>query len=246
MSADILYNPTFAHGTVDGYRNGCRAGRCPAAITCRDVKRRYAGDYAFARMIDDGMTVDQIVAAEHAAAEAARQAERARKPKRVARPYRLDHQPHTDLQRAVHKLHSERLTDSEIAERLGKTRGQIQSVRMWLRLPLIPRRTNKERIFELHAEGKDDSQIARILHLDRNYVSKVRRDAKLPLIPVPRSPISTADFVRLHAEGLNDSEIAERFDVDRSVIHRRRKKLRLPLNKNAPAESGLSSSQETP
>lgn len=244
MTADILFSTSFPHGTVDGYRNGCRAGRCPAAITCRDVNRRYAGDYAFARMIDDGMTVAQIVAAEQAAAEAARQAERARKPKRVARPFRLDRTPHTDLQRAVHELHSQGLTDTEIAAKLGKTRDHVSKVRQWLKLPTIRRKTITEWVAELHSQGKTDPEIARALNRTREHVASMRRRLGLPLIPSPRSPIDTADIVRLHGEGLTDTQIAEQLGVERVVIQKRRNNLRLPINK-APAKTGASSSQET-
>ncbi len=37
----------FPHGTPDGHRAGCRTSACPAALPCRDVYRRYAGDYSF-------------------------------------------------------------------------------------------------------------------------------------------------------------------------------------------------------
>lgn len=243
MSADILYNPDFPHGTLDGYRAGCRAGRCPTAITCRDVKRRYAGDYAFARMIDDGMTVDEIVAAEHAAAEAAREAKRARKPKRVARPFQLDRTPNTDLQRAVHELHAQGLTDKEIGAKLGKTRDHVSKVRQWLKLPTIRHKTITEWVAELHGQGKTDQEIARALNRTRDHVASMRRRLGLPLIPSPRSPIDTADIVRLHSEGLTDLQIAQRLGVERVVIQKRRNNLRLPINK-APGKTGASSSQE--
>ena len=245
MSADILYNPTIPHGSVDGYRAGCRSGRCPAPMSCRDVRRRYAGDYAFARMVDDGMTVEQIIAAEQAAAEAARLAERAaRRTKRVARPYRIDRTPTTELQIAVHKLHGQGMTDAEIGVELGKTRGHIKTVRHWLRLPTIKRKTVTEWVRELHAQGKTDAEIARAVNRSREHVSSMRRRLGLPLIRAPRSPIATADIVRLHSEGLTDSQIAERLGVERVVIQKRRNNAGLPINK-APAKTGASSSQET-
>lgn len=245
MTADILFSTSFPHGTRDGYHAGCRGSRCPAAIACRDVHRRYAGDYAFARMIDDGMTLEQIVTAEQEAAAEARAAERAaRKVKRVARPFRIDRRPNTDLQRAVHDLHSQGLTDAEIGAKLGKTRDHIAKVRQWLQLPTIRRKTITDWVKELHAQGKTDAEIARAVNRTREHVASMRRRLGLPLIPAPRSTIDTADIIRLHGEGLTDQQIAERLAVERVVIQKRRHNLRLPINKKAPAKVGASSSQE--
>jgi len=51
----------FPHGTVDGFRGGCRTSTCPAPLPCRDVYRRYQGDYGFRRLVDDGVTLEEIL-----------------------------------------------------------------------------------------------------------------------------------------------------------------------------------------
>ena len=42
------------HGSVAGYRSGCRGSQCPAPVACREVHRRYNGDVEFRRRIDAG------------------------------------------------------------------------------------------------------------------------------------------------------------------------------------------------
>ncbi|MEV7875172.1 hypothetical protein [Microbacterium sp. NPDC089188] len=67
-TADII-SDTIPHGTPDGHRAGCRTSACPAALPCRDVYRRYAGDYSFRRLFDAGVPLADIVAADDAARE---------------------------------------------------------------------------------------------------------------------------------------------------------------------------------
>jgi hypothetical protein len=64
-TADLI-SDTFPHGTVDGNRAGCRTSACPAPLPCRDVARRYAGDYGFRRLVDAGVPLADIVAQEDA------------------------------------------------------------------------------------------------------------------------------------------------------------------------------------
>ncbi len=61
MSAFDLLDDTFPHGTVEGHRRGCRGAACPAPLACRDVKRRYDGDYGFKRQIDAGVPLEEIL-----------------------------------------------------------------------------------------------------------------------------------------------------------------------------------------
>lgn len=67
-TADLI-SDTVPHGTPDGHRAGCRTSACPAALPCRDVYRRYAGDYSFRRLFDAGVPLADIVAADDAARE---------------------------------------------------------------------------------------------------------------------------------------------------------------------------------
>lgn len=69
-----LYAPDFPHATKKGYDLGCRGAGCPGAIehgmSCTQVHRRHSGDYAFAKKLDAGMSVGDILAAERQAAAA--------------------------------------------------------------------------------------------------------------------------------------------------------------------------------
>ena len=61
MSTLDLLDDSFPHGTPDGYRQGCRSAACPAVIPCRTVHSRYSGDYSFARLIDAGVPLAEIL-----------------------------------------------------------------------------------------------------------------------------------------------------------------------------------------
>jgi len=94
MSTLDLLTDTFPHGTPDGYRLGCRTIACPAALPCRDVHTRYCGDFAFAKLIDAGVPLPEILERDAASKEgirqrdkiAAREERRAAAHPKVARP----------------------------------------------------------------------------------------------------------------------------------------------------------------
>ncbi|MCE0510868.1 hypothetical protein LVJ59_17615 [Microbacterium sp. KKR3/1] len=165
MNADIITDTTYPHGTVKGFEGGCTTGHCPAEVSCRTVFTRYKGDYAFNRQIKAGMTPAEIVAAEEAQARealeaslAAQKAEKEAKSARTREAARVRHNaarrgrrerarstirkgdgiPRTTLQVEIHRLHGEGLTDSQIAEHMGKTRNQIKGVRHDLKLTPNP------------------------------------------------------------------------------------------------------------
>ena len=77
--SDVLFDDAFPHGSVDGFDRGCKGGHCPAAIACRDVKRRYGSDLDFRRLVDAGATLEEIVAIDLAAAETDAALERRRR-----------------------------------------------------------------------------------------------------------------------------------------------------------------------
>lgn len=77
MSTLDLLDDSFPHGTPDGYRRGCRTIACPAAIPCRTVHTRYAGDYTFAKRLDNGIPLAEILELDNAAKAQARQRDRA-------------------------------------------------------------------------------------------------------------------------------------------------------------------------
>ncbi|HQZ36114.1 MAG TPA: hypothetical protein PK020_16930 [Ilumatobacteraceae bacterium] len=61
MSTLDLLDDSFPHGTPTGYRQGCRTAACPAVIPCRTVYTRYVGDFTFARRLDAGMSLAEIL-----------------------------------------------------------------------------------------------------------------------------------------------------------------------------------------
>jgi len=105
MSTLDLLDDSFPHGTPDGYRRGCRTAACPAVLPCRIVYTRYIGDFAFARLINAGVPLTEILEQEateragirqrdKAAAREARNAEReASKPARKPRPVKQPRPP---------------------------------------------------------------------------------------------------------------------------------------------------------
>jgi predicted DNA-binding protein (UPF0251 family) len=77
VSAADMLDDSFPHGTMNGYRQGCKTGHCPAPITCSTVRTRYVSDWAFRKRVDAGWTVQQIADADQAEADERREAERA-------------------------------------------------------------------------------------------------------------------------------------------------------------------------
>lgn len=86
MSTLDLLTDTFPHGTPDGYRLGCRTAACPAVLPCRAVHTRYCGDFAFAKLIDAGVPLPEILERDAAAKEGIRQRDKiaAREERRAA------------------------------------------------------------------------------------------------------------------------------------------------------------------
>jgi hypothetical protein len=86
MSTLDLLTGTFPHGTPDGYRLGCRTAACPAVLPCRTVHSRYCGDFTFAKLIDAGVPLPEILERDAAAKEGIRQRDKiaAREERRAA------------------------------------------------------------------------------------------------------------------------------------------------------------------
>lgn len=86
MSTLDLLTDTFPHGTLDGYRLGCRTAACPAVLPCRAVHSRYCGDFTFAKLIDAGVPLAEILERDAAEKESIRHRDQiaARKARRAA------------------------------------------------------------------------------------------------------------------------------------------------------------------
>ena len=232
MSADILTDATYPHGTPAGFRGGCRGGACPAPVTCRDVFTRYNGDYAFRKAVDAGIPVAEFIATEARIAETTRAAQAARRPARVGRAQqkRLPGVASTENQAQVLALYREGMTDKEIAVKLGKTRDQVTAVRKHLALPVHRRESTDDRIRACHAQGMNDIQIAKHLNLGHEHISTRRRVMGLVRIPVKQRRISDEQMRDAHARGLTDRQVANEFMVDPRTAAKRRRSLGLPLN----------------
>lgn len=77
MSATLdILDDAFPHGTPHGFASGCRGAGCPALISCRDVRTRYAGDWGFKRLIDARVSLEEILARDAAAREGIRERDR--------------------------------------------------------------------------------------------------------------------------------------------------------------------------
>ena len=153
MSADIITDTTYPHGTAEGFTNGCRGSHCPATVACRDVHTRYNGDWAYRQLINQGHTSQDIHDAEQAAITRAEEERRqrihtaaqarhnaTRKARRATVRTGNPRTPATDLQRTIAALNSDGLTDRQIGDQIGKTREQVTATRKWLGLACNPSR----------------------------------------------------------------------------------------------------------
>lgn len=151
MTAADMLEDSFPHGTMNGYRQGCKTGHCPAPITCTDLRTRYQGDWAFRKRVDAGWTVEQLAAADAAAVEAAREAERAanRAIRATEKAARASRKPSTGMHGRGRSWTTEELdtlrtmradgkNDKEIAAVLGRPHQSVQCKRQDLGLPSVP------------------------------------------------------------------------------------------------------------
>lgn len=190
MSSEILHDQGFPHGTVDGFTLGCRGSRCPSPVACVDVQRLYAGDWAFRRQINAGMTPAEIVAAEvpevpvraPKVAPAPKTPTRKRKP-----PQRPRGSVHTDK---VRELHTQGMLDKEIAAQLGIGRRTVANIRD--SLGLAPHHgVDADQVLRLHTDGLTDRQIAdrinqtRVRKINRRTIWGVRKRLGLNPNPAP-------------------------------------------------------------
>lgn len=166
-----LMSATDLHGTVDGYRAGCRGSACSGQVTCRDVWTRYNGDYTFRRRVDAGDAPAVIVAEEIAEREAV-----------AARDRDAARQARMDAARAA------RAPRPPAAPRVRKPRPPKPESKF------VAAQRLRARIAELHAEGLTDRQIAdRLDGQSRDTIGYHRRVLGLPVNPAPKAvPVVSA------------------------------------------------------
>ncbi|MEB3421748.1 hypothetical protein ACFSDD_17565 [Salipiger marinus] len=131
-------------------------------------------------------------------------------------------------------LHAEGLTDTDISERLGVSRGAVQWRRVMLDLPStcagrphLP--FDVETLLAHHAAGLTDPDIARLMGTTGCRIKYQRN--KLGLAgnyKLGNPSLSNGKLRALHSEGLTDREIAERVGLSVATVGERRRNLGLP------------------
>lgn len=217
MSSTLEILASDLHGTVAGYRAGCKGSMCAAAVPCRDVYRRYVGDFAFARRVDAGESPAAIIAEEEAEVEAVRARDKAAvRAERVA------------AARATRPPKPSRAAGAPRAPRAAPSRR--------------PRAVEQHGadIARLHAGGLLDTEIASLLGIDRWTVGRLRRELGLEANRAarPERPASSggraervARLRALHDAGFTDQQIADELDTTSSAVAQTRRRLGLRVNR---------------
>ncbi|HBS99640.1 MAG TPA: hypothetical protein DEB47_07175 [Citreicella sp.] len=137
-------------------------------------------------------------------------------------------------------LHAEGLTDTDISERLGVSRGAVQWRRVMLDLPStcagrphLP--FDVETLLAHHAAGLTDPDIARLMGTTGCRIKYQRNKLGLAGNYKPGSPsLSNGKLRALHSEGLTDREIAARVGLSVATVGERRRNLSLPAQRRPP------------
>lgn len=219
---DLLANTTI-HGTVAGYRVGCRGSHCPSTAPCRDVYIRYVGDFGFARRVDAGETPEAIFAEERAAAEDVR-----RRDKAAAREERR----RADGEHQQREARKQREKTGQTARPKQKPKPKPKAAPRARRVP--DRVRLRDEVTRLHAEGMRDVDIAQRLNSSASMIGLIRRDLGLPrvlLAPRPKAPSARTirlDRIReLNEAGKTDREIAEEVGMSHRAATQARARLGL-------------------
>ncbi len=228
MSADIITDVTFPHGTPEGFGRGCKTRHCPSPVSCRDVHVRYVSDWAYRSAVDAGVSPVEILGREAVEAERVRLVERdavraARaKPKPKPRPKRPVSDGNHDERfwAEVRRLNAEGLSDAEIGRRVGRTKNGVRYARDRMGLPVNRMRIRgRDRIRELHAQGLTDKEIAAELGTTRAILSNRRKRMGLTNNG-GRKPSTRPLILALHEQGIGRAEIAARVGVGERFVYR--------------------------
>lgn len=218
-----LLEDGFPHGTVDGYRAGCRGSRCPALISCRDVRIRSAGDPTFRARLDAGLSLAEILDSERA--DANQSAERSRAasapveaPRRAApiaprtprpeprptaatarpKPARVlsRRSPRTSAQVAA----DERAKRDARLAREERARGRAQEREAHREARRAAKAAREKTIREMHARHCTDAEISAELGVSATRVYQLRHDLGLRAVAArPRKKLSAAEkLARAH------------------------------------------------
>ncbi|GAA4774399.1 hypothetical protein [Microbacterium gilvum] len=174
MTLVAMIEDGFPHGTVEGFRLGCKGSICPAPLSCAAFSVRYRGDYAFAKAVDGGESVESILAREKAAQA---------RPVRNVNDERISNA--NQKRREVRHRHEKGWTDRQIAADMGETIAYVGKLRRQMELPVHPDRKGPEKG---KPRRKSRSQGRRRPHLEHGTVSmytakKCRKGDPCPATP---------------------------------------------------------------
>jgi HAMP domain-containing protein len=231
-TADRL-SDDFPHGTVDGYRAGCRTSACPAALPCRDVYRRYAGDYVFRRLVDAGVPLAEILDREAEEREAIEQRDRAANRAGRKRP---QPKPTRATPRATAHAQVRTPAPASTAE-VPESEKQAAEWRA-RRTALYATLRAAERAVEEATAARDRATVAFDAHVA----------AGEPTAPVASAPRNgrrrrrdeiEAGVRRLQAEGKADAAVAVALGITRAYAGIVRRELGLPSNVPAGGQKAV-------
>lgn len=226
----------FPHGTVDGYRGGCRDGNCPAPMACRDVYRRYSGDFGFRRLIDAGIPLEEILRRDEAeragieqrdkaAARAARKGDAAAKSTKAPAAPRPPATPKPEKRPAT--AIAPKPAPAPVVE--------VNPLEQWQQERDAWRARHKElytalraaeRAIEEATAQRDRAQTA----FDELVAAGEPQKPEQPKRRQRQREEIEAGIRRLHAEGFSDAEAADELGISRPYAGIVRRDLQLPAN----------------
>lgn len=223
-ASEIMFDETLPHGTVDGYKAGCKGSHCMGTellgMSCRQASIRYAADYSYRRRIDGGLSPEAIYAEDQL--------------EQVAVPAITD----------LHPLLTTSVTEPSLTVAHSQTPVKLADFGDDVPEPSPVVRPAKWRVARLwvavsptgvlhgpftdHGEG--------IGFVDSHLLRLATAAAPAPTAgPSKRSwnrftDEDRANLRELHAEGLTDKQIADRLDRGQSVVSSHRRQMGLSAN----------------
>lgn len=231
MSAADQLEDTFPHGSLEGYHRGCKGSRCAGLISCRDVYRRYAGDFGFKRAIDAGTPLEEIIRQDQGRLESIRQRDRvaARQQDQATAPASARSKTPSTQRATKNPQRAARAPRPAPTARPARKPAPATA----------PRIDHTAAVLDAHDEQLHDEAIAARLSIPISAVERIRRGASRPPHRAPRAHVepSWAAAVRqLHEGGATDPQIADALGVDVHAAGRYRRRLKLPVNRVRTAQ----------
>lgn len=230
MSAVDQLDDTFPHGTLEGYQRGCKGSQCAGLISCRDVYRRYAGDFAFKRAIDAGTPLEEIVRQDQERLDGIRQRDRA-----AARQQAQESSPTPPAPAPAKAPAAKKARRPAAAPHRAPAARPARKPRP----AAATRIDHTAAVLTAHDEQLTDEAIAARLSIPISAVERIRRGAGRPPHRAPRphvEPSWAAAVRQLHEDGATDPQIANALGVDVQAAGRYRRRLKLPVNRVRTAQ----------